>query len=47
MRRKIDPIFENLWKDPEFKTIVKRAQDKKAAIRAQMQEMIERGEIDL
>jgi tetratricopeptide (TPR) repeat protein len=43
----IDPIFENLWDDPEFKAIVKQAQDKKAAIRAQMQEMIERGEIDL
>jgi TolB-like protein/Tfp pilus assembly protein PilF len=43
----IDPIFESLWEDPEFKTIVKQAQDKKAAIRAQMQEMIESGEIDL
>jgi TolB-like protein/class 3 adenylate cyclase/Tfp pilus assembly protein PilF len=43
----IDPIFENLWDDPKFKAIVKQAQDKQAVIRAQMQEMIERGEIDL
>ena len=38
---------ENLWDDPEFKAIVKRAQDKKAAIRAQVREMEEQGEIDL
>ncbi|MFC2124723.1 adenylate/guanylate cyclase domain-containing protein [Bacteroidota bacterium] len=43
----IDPTFENLHDDPEFKAIVKRAQDEKAAIRAQVQEMIESGEIDL
>jgi TolB-like protein/class 3 adenylate cyclase/Tfp pilus assembly protein PilF len=43
----IDPIFENLWDDPEFLTIVKKAQDEKAAIRAQVREMEERGEIDL
>jgi len=41
------PFFENLWDDPEFKAIVKRAQDEKAAIRAQIREMEERGEIDL
>jgi tetratricopeptide (TPR) repeat protein len=43
----IDPIFENLWEDPEFKTIVKQAQDKKTAIRTLLREMEERGEIDL
>ena len=43
----ICPIYEDLWDDPEFKALVKRAQDEKAAIRAQVQEMIDRGEIDL
>lgn len=43
----IDPTFENLRNDPEFKSIVKRAQDEKAAIRAQIKVMEERGEIDL
>jgi TolB-like protein/TPR repeat protein len=43
----IDPTFENLWDDPRFKAIVKRAQDEKAAIRAQVQEMVDKGEIDL
>jgi len=43
----IHPPFEKLWDDPKFKAIVKRAQDEKAAIRAQVREMEERGEIDL
>jgi TolB-like protein/Tfp pilus assembly protein PilF len=43
----VHPIFENLWDDPEFKAIVKRAQDEKADIRAQVKEMEERGELDL
>ena len=43
----IHPIFENLRDNPEFKAIVKRAQQEKAAERAQIQEMIESGEIDL
>jgi TolB-like protein/tetratricopeptide (TPR) repeat protein len=43
----IDPFFESLRDDPEFKTIVKKAQEEKAAIRAQIREMEERGEIDL
>ena len=43
----INPLFENLHDDPEFKAIVKRAQDEKAAIRAQVQEMVDNGEIDL
>jgi hypothetical protein len=38
---------KNLWVNPKFKAIVKRAQDEKAAIRAQVQEMIDKGEIDL
>ena len=43
----IDPTLENLRDDPEFKALVKRAQDEKAAIRAQVKEMIDNGEIDL
>jgi len=43
----ICPIYENLHDDPEFKAIVQRAQDKKEAIRAQVQEMIESDEINL
>jgi len=43
----IYPPFENLWDDPEFKAIVKRAQDEKAAIRVQVREMEERGELDI
>jgi len=43
----ICPIYEDLWDDPEFKAIIKRAQDEKAAIRAQLKEMEEHGEIDL
>ena len=43
----IYPSLENFRNDPEFQAIVKRAQDEKAAIRAQVQEMIESGEIDL
>ena len=43
----VQPIFENLRDDQDFKVIVKRAQDEKAAIRAQIQEMIDKGEIDL
>ena len=37
------PFFENLRDDPEFKAIVKRAQDEKTALRAQVREMEERG----
>ena len=43
----IHPIFENLRDDPEFKAIVKQAQEEKAGIRAQVREMEERGELDL
>ena len=43
----VQPIFENLRDDQDFKVIVKRAQDEKAAIRAQIKEMIDKGEIDL
>ena len=43
----IHPIFENLWSDPKFKAIVKKSQDEKAAIRAQIREMEESGELDL
>jgi TolB-like protein/Tfp pilus assembly protein PilF len=43
----IDPTFDNLRDDSKFRAIVKRAQDEKAAFRAQVREMIESGEIDL
>ena len=43
----IDPFFESLRDDPEFQAIVKQAQEEKAAIRAQVREMEERGELDL
>jgi len=43
----IDPFFESLRDDPEFKAIVKQAQEEKAAIRAQVREMEERGELTL
>ena len=43
----IDPFFEGLWDDPEFQAIVKQAQEEKAALRAQVREMEERGELDL
>jgi tetratricopeptide (TPR) repeat protein len=43
----IDPFFESLRDDPEFKAIVKQAQDEKAALRAQVREMEERGELTL
>jgi len=43
----IDPFFESLRDDPEFKAIVKQAQEEKAALRAQVSEMEERGELDL
>jgi len=44
----IDPFFESLRDDPEFKAIVKQAQEEKAALRAQVREMEERkGELNL
>ncbi len=43
----IDPFFESLWDNPQFKAIVKQAQEEKAALRAQVREMEERGELTL
>ena len=43
----IDPFFESLRDDPEFKSIVKQAQQEKAALRNQVREMEERGELTL
>jgi TolB-like protein/AraC-like DNA-binding protein len=43
----IDPTFETLRDDTEFKAIVQRAQEKKAELRAQVRELLEKGEIDL
>jgi hypothetical protein len=42
-----DIMFENLWDNEEFQAFVKRNQDEKEAIRAQVREMEERGELDL
>ena len=42
----IDPFFESLRDDPEFKAIVKQAQEEKAALRKQVREMESRGELD-
>ena len=42
-----DPMFEYLQDDPQFKTIVKRAQDEKEALRSQVREMEKREELDL
>ena len=43
----IDPMFSSLKDDPEFFAIVRKEQEEKAVIRAQVQEMIDSGEIDL
>lgn len=43
----VDPFFESLRDDPEFQAIVKEAQEEKAALRAKVREMEERGELDL
>ena len=40
-------LFESLRDDPEFKAIVEQALEEKAALRAQVREMEERGELDL
>jgi adenylate cyclase len=41
------PPFEQLKSDPEFKAIVRKAQEKKATYRAQIREMEERGQLNL
>jgi tetratricopeptide (TPR) repeat protein len=43
----LDPILKSLRDDPDFKAIVKQAQEKKATLRMQVREMEERGELDL
>ena len=43
----IDPFFESFRDDPEFKAIVKQAQEEKAALREQVRQMEARGELDL
>ena len=43
----VDPFFESLRDDPEFKAIVKQAQEEKAALREQVGQMEERGELTL
>jgi hypothetical protein len=43
----IDPFFENLRDDPEFKAIVTRAQEEQADIRAQIEALTKSGDIEL
>ena len=42
-----DPMFENLWEDPEFKAILKKVQDEKASVRAQIREIEEQAKLDM
>ena len=42
----IDPMFENLWDDPELLEIVNRVREDFALKRAKIREMEERGELD-
>jgi len=41
------PEFEELQDQPEFKALLKQVQDEKAALRVQVKEMEEQGELDL
>jgi tetratricopeptide (TPR) repeat protein len=41
----ICPIYENLWDDPEFKTIIRQNKEKMERIQTQIRQMRERGEI--
>jgi adenylate cyclase len=43
----ICPIYKEYWDDPDFKVLVKRSQEERAVKRKQVDEMIERGEINL
>jgi len=43
----IHPIYKDLRDDPEFKALVKKAQDEKAAIREEVLKLMENGEITL
>ena len=42
-----NPMFETLRNGPEFKAIVKKVQEEKAAIRMQIKEMENTGKLDL
>jgi TolB-like protein/Tfp pilus assembly protein PilF len=43
----VNPSFESLWEDPEFKALVNQSWEKKAGIRKIIGEMEARGEFDL
>lgn len=43
----IDPTFQELWNDPQYKAILKRAQEEKAYIRAHFKLLEEKGEFEL
>ncbi|KPJ96426.1 MAG: hypothetical protein AMJ53_00820 [Gammaproteobacteria bacterium SG8_11] len=40
-----DILFKPLWNNPEFKVLLRQAQDEKEAGRAQVRELVESGEI--
>jgi TolB-like protein/AraC-like DNA-binding protein/Tfp pilus assembly protein PilF len=42
-----DIAYQNLWEEPEFHRLVKRAKKEKAEVRAQIREMEENGELNL
>ena len=42
-----DPMFENLWDDPEFKAILMKVQDEKAYVSAQIREMEKQAKFDM
>jgi class 3 adenylate cyclase/TolB-like protein/tetratricopeptide (TPR) repeat protein len=42
-----NPIFEDLWDDPDFKAILKGNREKLEKVQAQINEMRERGEIEI
>jgi len=41
------PGFDNLSNDPEFKAVVKRIEDQRAAVREKVREMEDSGELNL
>jgi tetratricopeptide (TPR) repeat protein len=43
----IDPLFENLRSDPDFKAIIRRVMDEKKAVRSKIREMELQGELNL
>jgi hypothetical protein len=42
-----NPLFKNLWDDPDFKAIIKKNKEKLEKIQAKINEMREQGEISI